>query len=103
MLRRQLQAGAVAERQFLPVPAGNAALDNGADRMQDEPGREVVALCQLGPAIGFRVALGLHDLIALIPELEASRRMDGVINAAVAGTETAQQSGVARIYNRVRL
>lgn len=103
MLRCQLQAGTVAGRQFLPLPAGNAALNNGADGMQDVPGREVVAPCQLGPAIGFRVALGLHDLIALVPKLEASRRMNGVVNADVAGTETAQQSGVVRIYNRVHL
>lgn len=29
--------------------------------------------------------------------------MNGVVNADVAGTETAQQSGVVRIYNRVHL
>ena len=71
--------------------------------MENILSRKVIPLCQFGAACRFWVALGLHDLIALVSKLEARRRMDGVINAAVAGTETAQQSGVARIYNRVRL
>ena len=49
------------------------------------------------------MALGLHDLIALVSKLEARRRMDGVINAAVAGTETAQQGGVVSVYDCIHL
>ena len=40
MSRRQFQAGAVAGRQALPSLAGNMTLDDGADGVQDIPGRK---------------------------------------------------------------
>ncbi len=66
--------------------------------MENILSRKVIPLCQFGAACRFWVALGLHDLIALVSKLEARRRMDGVINAAVAGTETAQHFGISGIY-----
>ena len=63
--------------------------------------RKVISLCQLGSTIRLRMALGLHNLAALVPKLEASRRMDGVVNTAMAGTKAAQQGGVVRIDNSV--
>ena len=49
-------------------------LDDGADGVQDISGRKIIPFCQLGPSCGLRVPLGLHDLMALVPKLEASRR-----------------------------
>ena len=65
--------------------------------MKNVSGGKIIPLCQFGAACWFWMALGLHDLIALVSKLEARRRMDGVINAAVAGTETAQQGGVGGV------
>lgn len=73
MLCRQFQTGAVAGCQFLPVPAGNTAMNHRANRVKHIPGGKVIPFCQLGTAIGFRMALGLHHLIALVPKLKASR------------------------------
>ena len=71
--------------------------------MKDISGWKIIPLCQFGAACRFWVALGLHDLIALVSKLEARRRMDGVINAAVAGTETAQQGGVCGVDDCIHL
>ena len=76
-------------------------LDDGADGVQDISGRKIIPFCQLGPSCGLRVPLGLHDLMALVPKLEASRRVNSVVNAAVAGTETAQKSSIVCVYDRV--
>ena len=46
--------------------------------------------------------LGPHDFCARVPELEPRRRVDGVVDAAVAGGEAAQQSGIICIHNGVR-
>ena len=67
--------------------------------MKNVSGGKIIPLCQFGAACWFWMALGLHDLIALVSKLEARRRMDGVINAAVAGTETAQQGGIVSIHD----
>ena len=71
--------------------------------MKNVSGGKIIPLCQFGAACWFWMALGLHDLIALVSKLEARRRMDGVINAAVAGTETAQQGGVVSVYDCIHL
>ena len=101
-LRRQLQAGAVAGGQLLPVPLGHPPPDDGPHRVEHVPGREVIAPGKLGPAVGLRAALGLHEAEALVPELEARRRVDGVVDAPVAGVKAPQQGGVGRVDDGVR-
>lgn len=73
MCRRQFQTGAIAGRKLSPIFSRNMSLDDGANRVQNIPGRKMISFCQLRPACGFRVTLGLYDLIALVPELEARR------------------------------
>ena len=70
--------------------------------MEHIPGRQVIAPCQLGPAGGFRMALGLHEPCALISELKSRRRVDGIVNTAVAWNKAPQQGGVVRVHNGVR-
>ena len=45
--------------------------------------------------------LFLHEPVALVPELQARRRVDGIVNAAVAGAKATQQCAVVRIHNGV--
>ena len=61
------------------------------------PGGQVIARRQPGPPGGLGVSLGRHEEGALVPELEPRRRVDGVVDAAVAGVEAAQQGGVGGI------
>lgn len=73
MCRCQFQTGAIAGRKLSPISPSNVSLNDGANRVKNIPGRKIISFCQLRPACGFRVALGLYDLIALVPELEARR------------------------------
>ena len=101
LCRRQLQTGAVAGGQQLPIASGHTALYDGADGVQHISGGQVVGFGQLGPPGGLRMALPLHQPVALVSELKARRRVDGVIDAPVAGDKAAQQTAVVRVYNGV--
>ena len=69
--------------------------------MEDITGREIIASCNFSFSVWLRVALGLHDTVALITELEARRRMDGIVNAAMTGTEASQQGAIICVYDSV--
>ena len=85
----------------MPVLGPYLPLDNGPHGMEHISGREVIAFRQLGPPVGLRMPLGLHKPVALRPKLQASRRMDGIIDAAMAGDEAAQQRGIGRVDDGV--
>ena len=84
-----------------PMSAGHAPLDDGVHRVQHIRGGQVVAGGQLGPAAGFAAALGFHQAAAGFPQLQTRRRVDGVVDAAVAGHETAQQLAVGSVDDGV--
>ena len=83
------------------MSAGHAPLDDGVHRVQHIRGGQVVAGGQLGPAAGFAAALGFHQAAAGFPQLQTRRRVDGVVDAAVAGHETAQQLAVGGVDDGV--
>ena len=71
LLCRQLQTGAIAGRQFLPIPLRDTPADDRADCMKHIAGWEIISLCQLCFSVRLRVSLPLHDLIALVTKLQS--------------------------------
>lgn len=60
MLCCQLQAEAVAIRQFPSIPLCDLIGDNGPHCVEHMPVRQIIAAGQLSPTIGFRIALSAH-------------------------------------------
>ena len=63
--------------------------------MQNVFAGQVVYFCQLCLPSGFFMSLRDHNLIALIPQLQSGRRMDGVVNTAVTGTKQPKRALLA--------
>ena len=101
MLRRQFQTGAIARRQFLPIPLRHMPADNGADCMKHIAGWEIISLCQLCFPVWLRVSLFLHDLITLVTKLQTCGRMDRIVNAAMAWTKATEKCIIISIYNGI--
>lgn len=72
-------------------------MDNGTDGVEDELRGEVISPGQLGLANRLFVPLRPHDLCAGLPELKPRGRMDRVVDAAVAGVETAEKGAVCGV------
>ena len=62
---------------------------------------QIVSICNLGLPRGFFVSLCLHEGIALITKLQARRRMNGIVNTAVARAKAAKQSAIVRIHDGI--
>lgn len=89
MLFRQIQAGMVTGRKLCAITFPQLPAYGWADRVQDIFTWKVIRRSQLRPPNRFRMALPQHDLAAFIPQLKPCRRMDGIVNAAMAGVKTA--------------
>ena len=61
MLCCQLQAEAVAIRQFPSISLCDLIGDNGPHCVEHMPVRQIIAAGQLSPTIGFRIALSAHQ------------------------------------------
>ena len=89
-----VKATQVALRQLFALFNGGRALRHGADGVDDALGGQVVAGRDLRAADGLFVTLLLHDLRALQAQLHAGERVDGVIDAQVAGNPATQKRAV---------
>ena len=100
-----VQAGAVAGGQLLAGPARSpSALHDGPHGVEHIPGWEVIGpSVSLARPVGSGCPWACMSCDAGVPELEPRRRVDGVVDAAVAGSEAPQQGGVGRVDNGVRL
>ena len=76
---------------------------DGAYGVEDVAAWEVVGVCDFGLAGGFFCLLALHDFGALFPQFQPCRRVNGIVDAAVAGDETAKQLGIGGIDDGVHL
>lgn len=103
VLLGQFQTGAVAGGQQALILRGHTALDDGADRVQDIVARQVISLGDLGLPGGFLMALALHDLSAVQPELNAREGVDAVVDAGVARHITARHAAVCGVNNGAAL
>ncbi len=71
MAGRQFEARAVTGGQCFPVPICHMVLDDGTHGVEDVPGWEIVARCELGPSGWFWMSLRVYKVIASIPQLKA--------------------------------
>lgn len=100
----QYEAGTITIRQFLFLFRGRFPVtDYRTDRVQYISSRQVIAFGYLGTPRRFRVSLHPHLLVTLQAQLYASRRMNGIVNAAVQRHETSQQGIVGCIDDDICL
>ena len=78
-------------------------MDNGTHCVQRIPGGQIEPRRDFGSSSGLFMALPFHLLMAAEPQLNASRRVNSVVDAAVEGEKTAQQRAVGRVDNGVAL
>lgn len=101
LLRRQLQTGAIAGRQVLPVTPGYTTVNDRADRVKHIAGRKIISPCQLCFPVWFRMSLPLHDPIAFVTKFKTCGGVNCIVNAAVTGTETAKKCIVVGVYDGI--
>ena len=65
-------------------------------------GWQIVSLRDLGFSRGLFMALLFHHPGALVPKLYPRRRMDGIVNTAVAGHKTSKHLAVGGIDDSIR-
>ena len=97
----ELQAGTVAGRQQRAVPAGQSAVHDRPDRVNDIAAWQVERRRDFCPPRRLVMPLSLHQLRAGKTELHPREGMNGVVNAAVIRTKAAKQSAVGGIDNGV--
>ena len=97
----QLQTGVVAGGQIRAILSGYTPLNDRAYGVEYISCRQVIASRQFCAAIRLRVSLRQHQSVAFIPELKPCRRVDGIVNTAVAGNKAPQQGRIICVYNGV--
>ena len=103
ILRGQLQAGTVAGGQQALILRRHTALNDGADGVQDIVTGQIVGPGDFGLPGWLLMALALHELGAVQPELDARKSMDAVIDAGVARHIAARHAAVGSVDNGTAL
>lgn len=101
MIRRQLQAGAVAAGQQGTVLPGHAAGNDGPHGVQHKAAGQVEGGRDLRLPGGFLAALSAHQFRAGLPQLNAGKGVDGVVDAAVVRAVAAGHAAVGGVHDGV--
>ena len=93
----QLQTCSVAACKKFPVFVRQPPIDDGPNRMDHIFTRQIEGRGDLRLSGGLRISLLLHNLCAVIPQLDTGIGMDTVIDAFVAGIVAAGHARVGGI------